>query len=83
MHSCYRPRALREAFDLTLEFEKEYQVTQLQSNFNVMETCYEDPEGEYNFSAEEVQMRSQAQNQSQYQQGAWPQNFKGQYPETK
>ena len=79
MHSNYRPRTLREAFDLTLEFKKEYQVTQPQSNFNVMETCCEDPEGEHEFSTEEVQMRSQAQNQSQYQQGNWPQNHKGQY----
>ena len=45
MHSKYRPRTLREAFDLTLEFEKEYQVTQPQSDFTIMETCYEDPEG--------------------------------------
>ena len=28
MHSHYRPHTLREAFDLTLEFEKEYQITQ-------------------------------------------------------
>ena len=41
-----------------------------------METCHEDLEEDYDFSAEEVQMRSQAQNntqgnrpQGQYQQG--------------
>ena len=65
MHSHYRPRTLREAFDLTLEFEKEYQITQPQSDFKVMETCHEDPEEDYDFSAEEVQTRSQAQNNTQ------------------
>ena len=76
MYSHYRPHTLREAFDLTLEFEKEYQITQPQSDFKVMETCHEDLEEDYEFSAEEVQMRSQAQNntqgnrpQGQYQQG--------------
>ena len=76
MHSHYRPCTLREAFDLTLEFEKEYQITQPQSDFEVMETCHEDLEEDYEFSTEEVQMRSQAQNntqgnrpQGQYQQG--------------
>ena len=76
MHSHYRPHTLREAFDLNLEFEKKYQITQPQSDFKVMETCHEDLEEDYDFSAEEVQMRSQAQNktqgnrpQGQYQQG--------------
>ena len=76
MHLHYRPHTLREAFDLTLEFEKEYQITQPQSDFKVMETCHEDLEEDYDFSTEEVQMRSQAQNNTQgnrpqghYQQG--------------
>ena len=30
IHLNYRPRTFREAFDLTLEFEKEYQITQPQ-----------------------------------------------------
>ena len=75
MHSHYRPHTLREAFNLTLEFEKEYQITQPQSDFKVMETWHEDLEEDYDFSAE-VQMKSQAQNntqgnspQGQYQQG--------------
>ena len=74
MHSHYRPCTLREAFDLTLQFEKEYQITQPQSDFKVMETCHEDLEEDYKFM-EEVQTRSQAQNnkqgnrpQGQYQQ---------------
>ena len=54
MHLNYRPRTLREAFDLMLEFEKEYQVTQPQSDFTVMETCYEDPEGKHDSTTEEV-----------------------------
>ena len=79
MHLHYRPHTLREAFNLTLEFEKEYQITQPQSDFEVMETCHKDLE-DYEFSMEEVQMRSQAQNntqgnrpQGQYQQVSWPQ----------
>ena len=69
------PHTLREAFDQTLEFEKEYQITQPQSDFEVMETCHEDLEEDYKFSTEEAQMKSQAQNntkgnraQGQYQQ---------------
>ena len=69
MHSNYRPRTLRKAFDLTLEFEREYKVTQPNSDFTIMETCYEDPEGKHEFTTEEVQMRSQANKQGQYQQG--------------
>ena len=39
IHSTYRPlRNLWEAFDLTLYFEKEYQITQPQTDFAVMET---------------------------------------------
>ena len=53
---------------------------QLHSYFDIMETCYEDPEGKHEFSAEKVQTSSQAQNQSQHQQGSQPQNYKGQYP---
>ena len=80
MHLHYRPCTLREAFDLTLEFEKEYQITQPQSDFKVREMCHEDLEEDYEFSVEEVQTRSQAQNntqgnrpQGQYQQGNQPQ----------
>ena len=58
MHLNYGPCSLREAFDMTLEFEKEYQITQLQSTFNVMETCYEETPEQEEFSVEEVQMRS-------------------------
>ena len=65
MHLHYRPHTLREAFDLTLEFEKEYQITQPKSDFEVMKTCHKDLEEDYKFSAEEVQMRSQAQNNTQ------------------
>ena len=59
------PCTLREAFDLTLEFEKEYQITQPQSDFEVMETCHKDLEEDYEFSMEEVQTRLQAQNNTQ------------------
>ena len=61
----YGPHTLREAFDLTLEFKKEYQITQPGPNLEVMETCYEDPEENDEYSMEEVQMRSQMQNNPQ------------------
>ena len=60
---------LREAFDMTLEFKKEYQITPPQSTFNIMETCYEETPEQEEFSLEEVQMRLQMQGQGQYQQG--------------
>ena len=69
---------MKGTFDLTLEFEKEYQVTQPQSDFTVMETCYEDPEGKHEFTMEEVQTRSQANKQGQYQQDNWLQFLKQQ-----
>ena len=39
----------------TLEFEKEYQITQPGPNLKVMETCYEDLEENDEYSTEEVQ----------------------------
>ena len=65
MNMVYGPHTLREAFDLTLEFEKEYQITHPGPNLEVMETCYEDPEESNEYSTEEVQMRSQMQNNPQ------------------
>ena len=65
MHTVYGPHFLREAFDLTLEFKKEYQITQPGPNFKVMETCYEDVEENDELSMEEVQTRSQMQNNPQ------------------
>ena len=81
MHLNYGPHCLREAFDVTLEFKKEYQITQLQSTFSVMETCYEETPEQEEFSTEEFQMRSQmqGQGQGQYQQGNCPQYPKRQY----
>ena len=75
MHLTYGPHSLREAFDMTLEFEKEYQITQPQSTFNFMEMCYEETPEQEEFSMEEIQMRSQmqGQGQGQYQQGNCPQ----------
>ena len=65
MNMVYGPRTLREAFDLTLEFEKEYQIMQPGPNLKVMETCYEDLEENDEYSMEEVQTRSQMQNNPQ------------------
>ena len=59
MHSNYGPHSLREAFDMTLEFEKEYQITQLQSTFTVIEMFYEETPEQEEFPMEEVQMRLQ------------------------
>lgn len=72
MHSHYRPQNLWKAFNVTLEFEKEYQITQPESEFNVMETCYKEPSFEEAFTTEEIQTKSQAQKQGQYQQGNGP-----------
>ena len=58
-----------EAFNLTLDFKKEYQITQPQTDFAVMETCYEDPTAENVFTTEEVQTWLQSQQQGQYPQG--------------
>ena len=52
-----------------MDFEKEYQITQPQTNFTVMETCYEKPAAEDVFATEEVQARSQSQQKAQYLQG--------------
>ena len=81
MHSNYGPHSLREAFDMTLEFEKEYQITHLQSTFNVMKTYYEETPEQEEFSMGEVQTRLQVQGQGQgqYQQGNCPQYQKRQY----
>ena len=57
MHLNYGPHSLREAFDMTLEFEKEYQITQPQSTFNVMEMCYEETPEQEEFSTEEVKVK--------------------------
>ena len=58
MNMVYGPHTLREAFDLTLEFKKEYQITQPGPDLEVMETCYEDLEenNEYSIlrSADEI-----------------------------
>ena len=81
MHSPYGPHSLREAFDMALEFEKEYQITQPHSTFNIMEMCYEETPEQEEFSMEEVQMRlqMQCQSQGQCQQGNHPQYQKRQY----
>ena len=65
MNMVYGLHTLREAFDLTLEFEKEYQNTQPGPDLKEMETCYKDLEENNEYSMEEVQMRSQTQNNPQ------------------
>ena len=52
------PRNLQEAFNLTLDFKKQYQITQPETDFTIMETCYEEPTTEDAFMTEEVQTRS-------------------------
>ena len=71
MNSQYGPRSLREAFDMTLVFEREHQVTQPMCTFNVMETCYEEPQVQEEFATEEVQTRAQTQGQG------YQQNYQG------
>ena len=70
---------LREAMDITMDFEEEHQITQPESDLAVMETCYEESELEETYTTEEVQMRSQAQKQGYNQQGSQPQFQKQQY----
>ena len=55
--SNYPPATLREAFDLTMECEREIQVTQTEPEFNIMETCYEELDLQEGFTTEEVQTR--------------------------
>ena len=75
MNSQYGPRSLREAFDMTLVFEREHQVTQPMCTFNVMETCYEEPQVQEEFATEEVQTRAQTQGQG------YQQNYQGTRPQ--
>ena len=73
-HLCKKllKKTLREAMDVTMEFEPEL-------DFAVMETCFEEPVIEETFTTEEVQTRSQTQKQNQNQQGSQPQFQKQQY----
>ena len=73
IHCTSRPLSnLWETFDLTLEFEKEYQINQPWTDFAVMETCYEEPTAGNVFMTEEVQTWSQSQQKGQYPQGNQP-----------
>ena len=78
-NTYHRPKSLREAMDVTMDFEVEHQITQPESELTVMETCYEEPTLEETYTTEEVQMRSQAQKQGQHHQGSQSQFQKHQY----
>ena len=67
LNTYHRPKTLREAMDVTMEFEVEHQITQPELDLAVMETCYEEPEIEETYTTEEVQTISQAQKQGQNQ----------------
>ena len=54
--------------DVSMDIEVEHQITQSESQVIVMETCYDELPIEETHTTEEVQMRSQAQNQGQQQQ---------------
>ena len=51
--------------DVTMDIEVEHQITQPEPQVTIMETCYEELPVEETHTTEEVQMRSQAQNQGQ------------------
>ena len=68
LNTYHRPKMLREAMDVTMDFEVEHQITQPESDLAVMETCYEESKLEETYTTEEVQMRSQAQKQGYNQQ---------------
>ena len=53
--------------DVTMDIEVEHQITQPELQITIMESCYEEPPIEETCTTEEVQMRSQAQNQGQQQ----------------
>ena len=72
LNTYHRPKMLREAMDVTMEFKVEHQITQPQLDLAVMETCYEESTIEETHTTEEVQMRSQIQKQGYNQQGSWP-----------
>ena len=40
LNTYHRPKTLREAMDVTMDFEVEHQITQPESDLTVMETCY-------------------------------------------
>ena len=49
--------------DVTMDIEVEHQIIQPEQQLTVMETGYEETPMEETFTAEEVQMRLQAQKQ--------------------
>ena len=51
--------------DVTMDIEVEHQITQPEPQVTIMESCYEELPIEETHTTEEVQMRSQAQNQGQ------------------
>ena len=53
LNTYHRPKSLREAMDVTMDFEVEHQITQPESELTVMETCYKEPTLEEIYITEE------------------------------
>ena len=79
LNTYHRPKLLREAMNVTMDFEVEHQITQSESDLAVMETCYEESTVEETYMTEEVQTRLQAQKQGYNHQRSQPQFQKHQY----
>ena len=58
LNTYHRPKTLKEAMDVTMDFKVEHQITQPESDLSVMETCCEESKLEETYTTEEVQMRS-------------------------
>ena len=67
LNTYHRPKTLREAMDVTMDFKVEHQITQAESYLGVMETCYKESTIEETHTTK-VQMRSQTQKQGYNQQ---------------
>ena len=65
LNTYHRPKTLREAMDVTMEFEVEHQITQPELDLTVMETCYEEPKLEESYTTEEVQTTSNSETRLQ------------------
>ena len=79
LNTYHRLKTLREAMDVTMEFEVEHQITQPELDLTVLETCYEEHELDKTYTTEEAQTRSQTQKQGYSQQGSWSQFQKQQH----
>ena len=70
LNTYHRPKTLREAMDVTMDFKVEHQITHPELDLAIMETCYKETKLEETYTTEEVKMRSQTQKQGYNQLGS-------------